>query len=144
MGIRKDVSMELKNCRNCGKIIQYPGFGLQMCPQCIKNLDKKFKQVKEYLKKTPKASINELSEATDVTIVQINQWIREERLVFSKDSPIGIDCEGCGKMIKTGRYCPLCRSKLLNQLGGDRSKPAAIMNNKKGEDAKGRMRFLEH
>lgn len=135
--------MELRNCKSCGRMIQYPGFGLQLCGQCSKNLDMKFRDVKDYLKENPRTSINELSEAVDVTVSQINQWIREERLVFANDSPIGIDCESCGKMIKSGRYCPECKNRMINQLGGGKKQQNEAMNRKKIEDAKARMRFLD-
>ena len=40
------------------------------------------------------------------------QWVREERLVFSEDSPLGLECEGCGTIIKTGRFCEKCKRKM--------------------------------
>lgn len=135
--------MDLRNCRDCGRMIQYPGFGPQLCPQCSRQLDKKFKDVKEYLKKNPRTTITELSDAMEVPIVQINQWIREERLTFSQDSPIGIDCEGCGKMIKSGRYCKDCKNKMINQFGN--GKKEVTHNVKKTTaDTRGRMRYLDN
>lgn len=47
---------------------------------------------------------------------QINRWIREERLSFSPDSSYGIPCENCGRMIRTGRFCDECKTKLTNTL----------------------------
>ena len=40
------------------------------------------------------------------------EWVREERLVFSEDSPLGLECEGCGTIIKTGRFCEKCKRKM--------------------------------
>jgi methionyl-tRNA synthetase len=40
---------------------------------------------------------------------QIEQWVREERLVFSDESPIKLYCEKCGKYITTGRFCEQCK-----------------------------------
>ncbi|HPU63825.1 MAG TPA: flagellar protein, partial [Mobilitalea sp.] len=69
-------------------------------------------EVKQYVYDHPKAEMHEVSEACNVSIGQIKQWIREERLAFSDDSVIGIDCEGCGVTIKTGRFCKACKDKL--------------------------------
>ena len=134
--------MDIRNCRSCGKMIQYKGFGLPICPQCLKILDEKFRDVKDYLKKNPNATITELAEEVEVPVTQINQWIREERLVFSKDSPIGIDCEGCGTMIKSGRYCPTCKAKMLNQLDSLRPK-SSVRAVSSDQSTKAKMRFLE-
>ena len=55
----------------------------------------------------------------------IKQWVREERLTFSDDSPITFACENCGKEIKTGRFCPDCKNKLGNKLDNLYEKPEA-------------------
>ena len=51
-------------------------------------------------------------EDNNVSVKQIKQWVREERLVFSEDSPLGLECEGCGTIIKTGRFCEKCKRKM--------------------------------
>ena len=47
---------------------------------------------------------------------QIQQWIREERLMFSEDSPIKIPCENCGTLIQSGKYCDKCKTNLARGL----------------------------
>lgn len=135
--------MDIRNCRSCGKMIQYMGAGPQMCGECRKKLDESFTRVKEYLKENPNCSINDLSENAEVSITQINQWIREERLIFSKDSPIGIPCERCGKTIRSGRYCKDCKDNLVKALGGG-IKSAPAQPGKINGSTKARMRFLDH
>ena len=44
------------------------------------------------------------------------RWIREERLAFSDDAQVGLECEGCGKMIRTGRFCETCKAKYINDF----------------------------
>ncbi|MBE5938053.1 MAG: flagellar protein [Lachnospiraceae bacterium] len=134
--------MDIRNCRGCGKMIQYMGVGPVLCASCRKKLDEDFARVKVFLKENPNCTINELSESADVSISQINQWIREERLVFSKDSPIGIDCEKCGRMIKSGRFCGECKKDLIKNLGGDKSAVRGVAKTPTSS-AKGRMRFLD-
>jgi len=99
--------------------------------------------LKEFIKTNPRSTIDEVSEGCEVPIPQINQWIREERLTFSDDSPIGLDCESCGKMIRTGRYCPECKNKMINSLGGGPKKATAPAR-QPATNTKAKMRFLEH
>ena len=133
--------MDIRNCRSCGIMMQYSGYGPMLCMKCRKKLDESFQRVKDYLKENPNCTINELSENAEVSITQINQWIKEERLIFSKNSPIGIDCEGCGKMIRSGRYCPDCKKSVINGLGGGPKSALASPAKKTSERA--RMRFLD-
>jgi methionyl-tRNA synthetase len=76
------------------------------------SLEAKFDEVKEYIYDHPRVGIQEVSEVFDVSVAQIKQWIREERLAFAEDSMIGLECEGCGVTIKTGRFCNECKDKL--------------------------------
>lgn len=108
--------MDVRNCRGCGRLFNYLGGGNNLCPNCMKALDEKFSQVKEYIYDNPEASIQQIMEDNKVSVQQIKKWIREERLCFSEHSPIGIECESCGKMIKTGRFCSVCKEKLANTL----------------------------
>ena len=113
-----------------------------MCPACMEALDKKFQEVKKYIQYNPKATMTEISQDNDVSINQIERWIREERLTFADDSPIGIECEGCGTMIKSGRYCQACKDKLQKTLSDayktDRTEPV-----RKNLRDVNRMRYLD-
>ena len=75
-----------------------------MCQTCLKKLDDKFNLVKEYIYDHPGAGVQEVADELDVTPGQIRKWIREERLAFSDDSPIGIACESYGAINKTGKF----------------------------------------
>ena len=94
--------MEVRNCKNCGRLYNYIGGAYRLCPDCMKKLEEKFQEVKQYIEDNPRADMRDISENCDVSTRQIEQWIREERLSFSDDSPIGIACEVCGATIKTG------------------------------------------
>lgn len=133
--------MDVRNCKTCGKLFNYMG-GMPICPVCAKKLDEKFSVVKQYIYDNPGAGMQEVSEENEVSIAQIKKWVREERLCFSDDSPIGLECEGCGIMIKTGRFCPQCKDKMINHLGNIYKEPDAhIQRSKKPDGA--RMRFLD-
>lgn len=103
--------MEVKNCKGCGRLFNYLS-GPPLCQSCLSALDQKFAAVKEYVYDHPGVGMQEVSEVMEVPIGQIRQWIREERLSFSEDSMIGLECEGCGITIKTGRFCKACKDKL--------------------------------
>lgn len=103
--------MDIKNCKGCGKLFNYLS-GPPLCPSCAKVLDLKFEEVKEYVYDNPGVGMQEVSEVLEVPIPQIKQWIRDERLAFTEDSMIGLECEKCGTSIRTGRYCKACKDKL--------------------------------
>lgn len=107
--------MEVKNCKGCGRLFNYLS-GPPLCPSCVTALDQKFSDVKEYVYDHPGVGIQEVSEVMEIPMGQIRQWIREERLSFADDSMIGLECEGCGITIKTGRFCKACKDKLAKGL----------------------------
>ena len=107
--------MDVQNCRGCGRLFNYFG-GPPLCQACKDELEKKFVQVKEYLRENPNSSIQQVSDDNEVSTKQIKQWVREERLTFSDDSPVGIECELCGATIKTGRFCENCKNKIKGNL----------------------------
>ena len=132
--------MEVKACRSCKRLFNYVT-GPVRCPACAEALERKFQKVKVYIWDHKTASLQEISEANDVSVSQLRQWVREERLCFSDDSPVGLECEVCGTTIKTGRYCDKCKGKLSNTL------MSALAKEQKPEkkvmrDPKNRMRSL--
>lgn len=136
--------MNVKNCRKCRRIFNYV-MGPILCPNCREAEEAKFQEVKKYVQENRRCGMQEVSEACDVSLNQIQQWLREERLVLSDDSPMGIECEKCGKMIKSGRFCPECVNQMTNsfqsvsapkQMSGTYAAP------KKDNRDGSRMRFL--
>jgi len=136
--------MEVRNCRKCGRIFNYLT-GPIVCPACKEATEQKFQEVKEYIRANVSASIPQISKDCNVETTQIQQWIREERLVFSEESTIGINCEKCGTMIKTGRFCDACKASMANSLSNSIRRPQAPQAAKKPEkDNSNKMRFLSH
>ena len=135
--------MEVKNCRNCRRLFNYLG-GQQICPDCKEKIEKKFYEVKEYIRENPHAGINQIAEETDVKKAQLQQWVREERLQFSEDSDIALQCEKCGVKIYTGRFCDNCKKGMANDLTAafEAPKPAAGAAKGGGPSKKG-MRFVK-
>ncbi|MBR1567686.1 MAG: flagellar protein [Lachnospiraceae bacterium] len=133
--------MEVRNCKNCGKMFNY--IGKPICPGCEKALEEKFQVVKQFIKDNPNASINEVAEENEVSVNQIKRWVREERLTFSESSMVGLECESCGTMIRTGRFCEACKQKLGNSLNSLIEKPKPTEPERKKKEA-ARMWFLDN
>lgn len=137
--------MDVKNCRNCGRLFNYIAGPYMLCPKCMDELDQKFQVVKEYIRNNKNATMNDIAQDNDVTIQQLERWIREERLVFSDDSPIGIACENCGVTIKTGRFCQKCKDTMSNSLSNIYKEPEIKQErNARVDREKARMRFLDN
>ncbi|MDE7299436.1 MAG: flagellar protein [Lachnospiraceae bacterium] len=134
--------MDVRNCRGCGRLFNYLS-GPPLCPDCVRALDDKFQQVKEYVYDHRNASIQEVADENDVSVQQLRQWVREERLEFSEASLVGLSCESCGAMIRSGRFCKSCKDKLANTLGNAYQKPQMQEPVKKDPRSSGRMRFLD-
>jgi methionyl-tRNA synthetase len=123
--------MEVMNCRTCKKLFNYIS-GPYICPACRDELEKKFLEVKKFIRENPNKNISEVSEEMDVSVQQLKTWVRQERLVFSEDSKVMIECEQCGASIRTGRFCDKCKKNLA--LGLEQLYPKETAANKKGHE----------
>ena len=134
--------MDVRNCRSCGRLFNYLT-GIQLCDGCKAALEQKFQEVKEYVRDNRDAPINAVAEACDVSVKQLRQWVREERLIFSESSGVFLECEKCGAAIRMGRFCEGCKSKLQGDLRSAYVAPQqAEAPGKKNRD-KDKMRFLD-
>ena len=109
---------DIRNCRKCGRIFQYDGFN-RNCERCRKNEEEEFRKVREYIYDHPKATISEVSEETDVEEELILKYLRQGRLeITNLEGSLVLDCEKCGKGIKTGRFCDQCTEEMKKELLG--------------------------
>lgn len=135
--------MNVRNCRKCGKLFNHIA-GMPICPACKDKLEEKFQQVKKYIREHRMADIKEVAEECEIEPGQIQQWIREERLEFTEDSPVKIPCENCGSMIRSGKYCDKCKRDMTNNLSNAINKPKAVLvEPKKPQSTGNKMRFLD-
>ncbi len=135
--------MDVINCRDCGRLFNHVT-GPRICPACKQRLEDKFTEVKEYIRDNVNASISEVSEAMEVSTQQIRQWIREERLAFSEDSVVTIECEKCGASIRTGRFCEKCKNHMAHEFDGMYKKNITVTEAPKKSKGKDRMHYLDH
>ena len=134
--------MNLRNCSRCGKMFNYVQ-GPPICEPCKKAIEESFQRVKQYIVDNPTASLKQISEDNDVTAKQIQQWIREERLMFSKDSPLKLVCEKCGEPILTGRFCEKCKGRMANTLNDTFARPRQTLQQSAPKGPTAGMRFLD-
>lgn len=134
--------MDVRNCKGCSRLFNYIG-GQQLCPECLKALDVKFDQVRDYVYDHPRAGMQQVAEENEVSVAQIKRWIREERLAFSDDAQVGLECEGCGKMVRTGRFCELCKAKYINDFSAYARPKLEPKEPKTVKNAAAQMRFLD-
>ena len=134
--------MNVTNCRGCGRLFNVT-YNNRLCPQCVQGLEEKFQQIKKYLDQNPNASVDAVAQDNEVSVKQIKQWVREERLIFAEGSTVGIDCEMCGVQIRTGKYCDSCKFKISNNLMSALDRPP-IMEPRREVKEHDRMRFLKN
>lgn len=133
--------MEVRNCKECKRLFNYISGGSRLCPECRQKLEEKFTEVKRYVEDNRNVSISTVSQEMGVSVQQLNQWVREERLIFAEGSAVMIDCEACGQPIRTGRFCDACKGQMVNKFGAMYQKPQVQV--KKEERDRARMRFLD-
>lgn len=133
--------MDVRTCKNCKRIFNYLS-GPVICPACVEKLEEKFKEVKDFIRENPHSSLQDVSEAMEVSVKQLKTWVREERLKFADDSPVGIECMNCGAMIKYGKYCEACKGKMINNLSHAVVEEEPVVKVERKSDGN-RMRFIE-
>ncbi|HEX3027936.1 MAG TPA: MerR family transcriptional regulator [Clostridia bacterium] len=118
---------DIRNCRRCGKIFNYIG-GAPICPVCKDQDEEDFKRVKEFLYKYPGASMTEVSTALDISVEQITKYLKDGRLeIINDEGNLILECESCGKAIKTGRFCNECANGLANDFKSTASRIAGTI-----------------
>ena len=135
--------MNVRNCRSCGNIFNYVA-GQVICPVCREKQEKKFQEVKDYIRENKGASVNEVAEACDVDAAQIRQWLKEDRLEVTADSAIYLTCESCGAPIRGGRFCEKCISNMTRGFQEVLKGNKAAQAKPAKDDSEGpKMRFLK-
>lgn len=132
--------MDMRNCRNCGKIFAY--IGRPVCPTCMKKDEEDFKRVKDYLYENPGASVVQISNDLEISVRKIKNYLREGRLeIIGDEGNLLLECEKCGRSIKTGRFCSECSDEIVKDIksvSNQMKKPAA----EEGKKVGGAMRYL--
>ena len=135
--------MQIKNCVKCGKMFQWMS-GDVICDACKKKEEDDFKKVKQYIEDNPSANMNTISKDCEVKVAKLQQWVREERLVFAKGGAVELFCENCGAPIQTGRFCDKCKNEMASGLTSAFAKPTPLQpERKKPISGHAAMQFLK-
>ena len=70
--------MDVRNCKQCGKVFNYIG-GAPLCPECVKKAEDKFDDVKRYIYDHPRCGMQEVATEMEVSVAQISKWLKDER-----------------------------------------------------------------
>lgn len=105
------MAMNILNCNRCGKIYVKNNIH-DVCPACVKEIDKLYEQAAQYLRENRGATIQELSDATEIPFRQIVKFIREGRISIINMPNMSYPCESCGTPIRESHICVDCRKKL--------------------------------
>jgi len=106
----------LDNCRICGRLFLKDH--TDYCLDCYKEVEQEFKLVVEFLinEQNRYATIEQVSESTDVSLKQIAEFMRDGR-IYSEDYPnLGYPCSHCGKVIKRQVLCNDCFDQFSSEV----------------------------
>lgn len=123
----------MKNCPKCGNVFTF--IKNPICPDCQEEEDQIFETVRRYLKDNGDKTLEEVAEATEVSVKKILKFIKDGRIDISTNTSISYACDGCGKPITSGSYCPNCATKIKNKFSNNftkaptpsTSKPKSVM-----------------
>lgn len=135
--------MDVANCKGCGRLFNVIN-NRRLCPACVNKLEDKFQEVKKYINENPNTNIDVLSRECDVSIKQIKEWVKQERLSFSEGSADGVQCESCGALIRTGRFCDACKNRLTGELRSAITPTPVKTEDVKKMSERDRMRYLQN
>lgn len=88
------------------------------CLDCYKEIEADFKKVDAFIKDEAnrEATLEELSEATDVSEKRIADFIRDGR-IYGEDFPnLGYPCAHCGTVIKRQVLCNSCYEQFSSEI----------------------------
>ncbi|QSF44742.1 TIGR03826 family flagellar region protein [Paenibacillus tianjinensis] len=120
--------MNVDNCPRCGRL--YVKNIMDLCQPCIKELEHQYEICVEYLRKNRGTNIQELSDATEISIKEITRFIREGRISIANAPNMMMPCEVCGTLIREGHMCDSCRTRLSKDLNNAAKESTAAENAK--------------
>ncbi|MBR2215777.1 MAG: flagellar protein [Selenomonadaceae bacterium] len=128
---------KIKNCPGCNQL--YIETGQHMCRECYALREEKARVVIRYVKDHPKATVEEIVEATEIELEVIQQLIKEGRLE-EVGLKIAYPCSRCGKPILRGKICPECKASLHKAL--TKVKAAIEANEMREKERRRHLEFL--
>jgi len=88
-----------------------------MCDVCKQLDEEDFRRVKDYLYKNSGANLTQVSIDLDVSVEKIKRFLKDGRLeIVAEDGNMFLDCEKCGKSIKSGKFCEECGKNITSDF----------------------------
>ncbi|RKD24239.1 hypothetical protein BEP19_07490 [Ammoniphilus oxalaticus] len=99
----------LDHCVRCDAL--FVVVGSRICSSCLKQIEEEFQVCAAFLRKKENrmSTLQEMSEQTGVSVYQITEFIRQQRLIVDSYTNIEYPCEGCGKLVQKSRFCSDCK-----------------------------------
>lgn len=72
--------MTLLNCTRCGHLFAQERAAQEVCRNCFALEEQEFQLCRDYLRRHPKVTLQEVSENTGIPLKRMMNWIREGRL----------------------------------------------------------------
>jgi len=127
--------MNLEYCLRCGRV--FAKSYRDICPACVKDIEDEYRRCSEYLRKNRQCNIQQLSEATEVSVRQITRFIREGRIGINQLPSMFYGCESCGAPIRDGNRCASCVAKLAKEIKDQQTIDARLKADSDSQGAAG-------
>lgn len=111
-------------CKKCGGVMVFQGLGEYQCEECGELAYDDYGKVRNYIEENKGATAAQIENAIGVSQKTIRSLLREGRLEVAEGSRTFLQCDICGKPIRSGRFCPECETKMHRKLEtAEREKP---------------------
>lgn len=127
--------MEMVNCPRCGRI--FTKMSNPICDDCVKAEEELFQTVKKYIDDNPNNTLEQVSEATGVSVRKILKYLKDGRLETTKGMGRVLKCEQCGRPIARGKFCDACVINInqsVTELFDNRDKKGVVMHTRQGKN----------
>jgi flagellar operon protein (TIGR03826 family) len=107
---------KLANCTRCDALFLMAT--RDICQKCYMEVEQEYEKCAKFLRKRENrgSTIQQVSEATGVSVKQITRFIKEGRISIADNPNLGYPCENCGIMIRTGNLCDACAGGLKREI----------------------------
>ena len=107
---------DLKNCKRCNKVFLYTA-GLPICPVCMDEDERMFKEVSLYIREHPGTPLSVVSTELQISYDKLMKYVREGRLqILASNGEYVRFCEKCGTAISKGKMCSACENHISGVL----------------------------
>lgn len=103
-------------CGKCGGVLVFKGVGEYRCEDCGNVEYDDYGKVRMYIEEHRGATAAQIESAIGVSQKSIRRMLKEGRLEVTADSRTFLRCEECGKLIRSGMYCPECETKIHRSI----------------------------